>query len=837
MRFKRFIYSVLLILFSIILAADLAIWFLVPEAASVSAPDSSSFPQGMTFPSAGSFPSGDSLPEGVTLPEGMSLPEGFSAPEGMSFPEGMTFPGSGSDESSGSSGSRRPRRSSETSEETTDETAETAEATGFAAVLSRVLPVAQAVRPYRVYILIGAVLGMALCIVRLVFLNRKLRQLRAEEEAAEAGVSLKRVALWPAFLLLLGALVLVVLLFPVNEEEEAEDGAVANVQVVTGVVEQKTLTSLIQSAGYLEEQEAESLTLPASVTVSSVCVKNGDTVTEGQIVAKADKVSVMKAIVSVHEALEEIDSQLQKAHDAQAETALSAPVAGTVKVVYAQVGQKALDVMNEYGSLMLLSLDGRMAVQVPAAEGLSMGAAATVTLSDGTELSGEVSFLEEGVATVTVADRGYAVGEQVSVKDDSGALLGSGPLYVHKAYNITGYLGTVTRIYRREGNSAYAGVTLIGLSNASDLAEYEELLQQRHEYEEELITLFELYETGYIHAPCDGVVSGLADDLAYESLSAMVNGLTVRFASTGYWVEGDSPSLTTGTIQSVNGSDLEVSIVGQTITLHITGSTTIGYTNSYPVEGKEQQILVGDQIKFIAADDDTLIIASITHTDDSVVPQDPENPDDPTGGQSQDGSGGGSGSWNGGIRIPSGGGSGSGSGASTKKPAYTIAEQELCTVTPQEKMLMTVSIDELDILSLSLGQEADLYLDAFPSRGFTTTVTEIADEGENDGGNTKFSVTLALDREADLYPGMNGTVCFPRSEGRDVLTVPLAALHEDGTRTQVYTAYDEETDQLLIPVEVKTGISDGTDVEIRSGLSLGTPYFYHYADSISYVTE
>ena len=76
MRFKRFIYSVLLILFSLILAADLAIWFLVPEAASVSAPDSSSFPQGMTFPSGGSFPSGDSLPEGVTLPEVMSLPEG-----------------------------------------------------------------------------------------------------------------------------------------------------------------------------------------------------------------------------------------------------------------------------------------------------------------------------------------------------------------------------------------------------------------------------------------------------------------------------------------------------------------------------------------------------------------------------------------------------------------------------------------------------------------------------------------------------------------------------------------------------------------------------------------
>ena len=50
-------------------------------------------------------------------------------------------------------------------------------------------------------------------------------------------------------------------------------------------------------------------------------------------------------------------------------------------------------------------------------------------------------------------------------------------------------------------------------------------------------------------------------------------------------------------------------------------------------------------------------------------------------------------------------------------------------------------------------------------------------------------------------------------------------------------AYSEETDELLSPVEVKTGVSDGTDVEIVSGLSLGDVYCYRYADSISYVTE
>ena len=92
-------------------------------------------------------------------------------------------------------------------------------------------------------------------------------------------------------------------------------------------------------------------------------------------------------------------------------------------------------------------------------------------------------------------------------------------------------------------------------------------------------------------------------------------------------------------------------------------------------------------------------------------------------------------------------------------------------------------------------------------------------------------------RTDQLYPGMNGTACFPRKEGPTVPTVPLAALVEDGTRTLVYTAYTEETDELLSPVEVQTGVSDGTDVEILSGLSVGDTFYYRYADEVSYVTE
>ena len=587
--------------------------------------------------------------------------------------------------------------------------------------------------------------------------------------------------------------------------------------------------------------------IPASVTVSSVCVKNGDLVTDGQIVAKADQTSVMQAIATIHTVLEEIDDQLQEAHEAKASTSLTAPVAGTVKAVYAQAGDRAIDVMNDHGALLLLSLDGRMAVQLPASEALTVGSKAIVTLPDGTELAGEVVFLEEGVATVTVVDRGYAVGTEVFVKTEGGEVLGSGPLSDHKALNITGYLGIVTRVYTQEGSTVNGDDVLFDLSDTEDLAEYAALLQRRETYEKELKTLFELYEDGYIHAPCAGRIEGLDETIPYATLANLVAGLVARQLATGP-ADADPAELNNflAEVESVDGSAVSmvkggiVSGMDAYSPLPAPSGELMGtYTipDSVPIyrfsSGWNRittgDIWRGDRILFTFDRNDSLMWVIVERTESSVEPSPtPSASPNPSGSPNPS-----NGPGNHGGRISFG----KSAPQATPKPAYTIAEKELCTVTPQERMLLTVPIDELDVLALSLGQEADLYLDALPTMGLRATVTKIDPEGVNSGGNTKYSVTLALDRAEQLYPGMNGTVCFPRRTGNGVMTVPLAAVSEEGRRVVVYTAYDEETDELLSPVEVQTGVSDGTDVEILAGLALGDAYCYRYADAISYVTE
>ena len=158
-------------------------------------------------------------------------------------------------------------------------------------------------------------------------------------------------------------------------------------------------------------------------------------------------------------------------------------------------------------------------------------------------------------------------------------------------------------------------------------------------------------------------------------------------------------------------------------------------------------------------------------------------------------------------------------------------------MTPQETVTISITVDELDILSLTVGQDVTLYLDALKGKHFAGTITEIDPEGVNSGGNTKYTVTVATERTASMLPGMNVTVVLPGETHENVPVIPLAALNEDGNNITVYTAYDAETDTLLNPVEVKTGLSDGTNVEIISGLSAGDTYYYRYAEAIEYTTN
>lgn len=168
---------------------------------------------------------------------------------------------------------------------------------------------------------------------------------------------------------------------------------------------------------------------------------------------------------------------------------------------------------------------------------------------------------------------------------------------------------------------------------------------------------------------------------------------------------------------------------------------------------------------------------------------------------------------------------------------YDLSGDVLMTVTEQDVMTLTITLDEQDISKVSLGQKAQVKVNPLKGRTFEAEVTQIGLFGTGSGGSSKFEVELTLPLEEDMLSGMSATVYLPLYTKMDVLTIPVAALVADGGRTLVCTALDAETGEPASPVEVTTGASDGTTVEILSGLNSGDTYYYSYYDTLELSTE
>ena len=162
--------------------------------------------------------------------------------------------------------------------------------------------------------------------------------------------------------------------------------------------------------------------------------------------------------------------------------------------------------------------------------------------------------------------------------------------------------------------------------------------------------------------------------------------------------------------------------------------------------------------------------------------------------------------------------------------SYSPYESIAFTVRKTDRMKVQVSIDEQDILLLSKGQKADVTLDALEGQTFEGTVTEIGADAETGSGSAKYPVTIEIDSADDMKFGMSAEVTVKVGEAADVLVIPMDALQQEGETTFVYT---EEADDGTLggKKNVETGLSDGENVEITSGLSDGDTIYYQKADS------
>ena len=283
-------------------------------------------------------------------------------------------------------------------------------------------------------------------------------------------------------------------------------------EILSAEVTRGSISTSVSGSGQLSDDDVETLDIPDGVELEEIKAVRGSKVEEGDLLATVDLNTVMLAMSTVSDELDSLDDEINSAVSDSVSSYISSSVSGRVKKIYAAAGDSVDDVMYEHGALMLVSLDGYMAVDIDTAA-LSVGDSVTVTTSDEAEYSGSVGTVLDGTATVLITDNGPAYGDTVSVKSADGTDLGSGELYIHDELKIVGCAGTVSYLSVSEGSSIYSGSTLLGLTDTDYTANYEALLSERSDKEKVLNRLIKIYKEGALYSDISGTIKEInADD-------------------------------------------------------------------------------------------------------------------------------------------------------------------------------------------------------------------------------------------------------------------------------------------------------------------------------------
>ena len=461
----------------------------------------------------------------------------------------------------------------------------------------------------------------------------------------------------------------------VNRQFLSSVGDVVSAEATSG-----SISTTVSGYGTLANVDEVTITLPADVEVDEVVVTANQKVKKGDTIATVDMPSVMSAMSTLQEEIDDLDDEISDSLDDKVDSYITTGVAGRLKKVYAQKGDDIASVMYENGALALVSLDGYMYAEIET-DKLSAGDTVTVVRSDEakTEITGTVESCIAGTAKILVSDDGPEYLEEVTIKDAKGNTIGTSKLYINSCLKVSGIAGTISGVYLSENTKLYNGTTLYALTDTKYSASYLTLLKQRNEKEETLSELVRIYSDGSLTAVADGSISAIIYD---ED---------------------------TGT-----------------------------------VEGEET---------------------------------------------------------------------------------------EMVTFSPDKQMEISLSVDESKILSLEIGQTAQITISSIGDDVYEGTVTEINKTATSSSGVTRYSAIVTMDKEDNMLPGMTASVAI-RIQGVDnAIIIPVEALHQTSSTSYVYTSYDEDTNEFGGLVEVESGISNSNYVEIISGLKEGDTVYYTETES------
>ena len=192
----------------------------------------------------------------------------------------------------------------------------------------------------------------------------------------------------------------------------------------------------------------------------------------------------------------------------------------------------------------------------------------------------------------------------------------------------------------------------------------------------------------------------------------------------------------------------------------------------------------------------------------------------------------------------------------------------LFTIGDLDKMQVVADVDEADIGSVKVGQNAQFTVDAFPNDIFQGQVTQVRISPTTDTNVTTYEVLISTTNpDHKLIPGLTANVTIKVMEEKDVLTLPIKVLRfepmqfADAEGLPVAGQMPEPpagqpkgngeipdplvstgdnrrlvwvltADNRLEPTEIEMGVENGISVEVKSGLKEGDKVALQYTTEV-----
>ena len=132
-----------------------------------------------------------------------------------------------------------------------------------------------------------------------------------------------------------------------------------------------------------------------------------------------------------------------------------------------------------------------------------------------------------------------------------------------------------------------------------------------------------------------------------------------------------------------------------------------------------------------------------------------------------------------------------------------------------ENVIVNISINESEISNVSVLDVVEIALNSDSSKKYTGKISKISSVGTYSSSGSTFEAAVSIENDGNIKIGMSVSCTINIEEHTDVIAVPIGAVQINGDRRYVVVVNGDDTNE----VDVTTGLSDDTYVEIKSGLT------------------